>query len=460
MTQIRVLLVAEAANPEFVSVPLVGWSHSRAISRITDAYTVTQVRNRKAFLDSGLCEPDDFLAIDSEYIAKPIYQFGQVLRRLGLGWTSTTALAAVSYYGFERELCRKLGQDIMSGRWDLVHRITPLSPTIPSFFLARVCKQAGVPLVLGPLNGGVPWPSQFRRALFAEGEFLAYVRSAYKLLPGYRSTLRHASAIIVGSGDTRDQMPPAVHDKLVYIAENAVDIARFEAVAPAYESSPLRVGFVGRLVPYKGADMMLEALAEFVRDRLVEVHIYGDGPERSSLDSICSRHGISSGVVFHGWVEHRRLQHELSQNHMLVFPSIREFGGGVVLEAMAMGVVPAVVDYGGPGELVTAETGFAIPMGSRDDIIRDTRECVRRVLADPVVLERMRVAGMSRVREHFTWEAKANKVLEVYRWAIGHQRESPEADPGFLSNERSGRRRTKSVGVQEHAVNQPSEAVP
>ena len=53
---IRALLIAEAANPEFTSVPLVGWSHARAIAETCDALLVTQVRNREAILRTGLRE--------------------------------------------------------------------------------------------------------------------------------------------------------------------------------------------------------------------------------------------------------------------------------------------------------------------------------------------------------------------------------------------------------------------
>lgn len=429
----RVLIVAEAANPDFVSVPLVGWSHSIAIRDVCDAMIVTQIRNKAAFERMGFIEGVDFVAIDSEFVAKPLYKINKVLRRIGLGWTVTTAIAAISYYTFERLLCRTIGSDLRAGRFDLVHRITPLSPTIPSLHLARLCKSSRTPFVIGPLNGGVAWPKEFRSERSAEGEWLSLVRSAHRLLPGYRSTIRTAAAIIVGSKDTQAQLPRSAQSKTVYIAENAIDPTRFSHRSISYNGGPLRIAFVGRLVPYKGAVMMLRAVLPFLVDGRVEVHIYGDGPQRVELENLCEKHGVSDRVKFYGWVPHSNLQGMLSIDHLFVFPSIREFGGAVVLEAMALGVVPLVVDYAGPGELVTLETGLKVPLGSQADIIQGVRKAVGQILESPSRLESLRTRGIERVEEHFTWNAKAAKVLEVYRWVLGARKTKPDIDVGFSS---------------------------
>src|SRR6185436_17681450 len=168
--------------------------------------------------------------------------------------------ASVSYYYFEKLLWRQFGARIREHEFDIVHRITPLSPTVPSLLASR-CARAGVPFVLGPLNGGVPWPAAFHAERRREKEWLSYVRGVYKLLPGYGATRRRSSAIIIGSRDTWKQMARRYHQKCVYIPENAIDPARFGKCVTGPAREPLRAAFVGRLVPYKGADMLIAAAA-------------------------------------------------------------------------------------------------------------------------------------------------------------------------------------------------------
>jgi glycosyltransferase involved in cell wall biosynthesis len=412
------LLIAEAANPEWVSIPLEGWSCARALAQVADTHLVTQVRNREAILRAGLVEGQDFTAIDSESVARPACQLGQLLRGgPGKGWTTLQAISSLTYPYFEWLVWGAFGHRIASGEFQLVHRITPLSPTSPSP-LARRCRRVGIPFVLGPLNGGVPWPKQFTTIRWQEREWLSYVRSLHKLLPGHRATWRAASAIISGSVNTWEQFARNYRDKLIYIPENAVDLSRFRRQRTRRATDPVRGVFAGRLVPYKGADMLLEAAAPLIREGCLRLDIIGDGPQRSVLREIVRREDIDAGVTLHGWVEHTQIADYLADSDFLAFPSVREFGGGVVVEAMALGLVPIVVDYGGPGELVTEGTGFLIPLGDRTQIIERLRAVLTRIVADPSQIEPKSRAAIRRVEQHFTWDAKAKQIFEVYRWVL------------------------------------------
>jgi alpha-maltose-1-phosphate synthase len=432
---IRALVIAELCNPDWVSVPLVGWSHSRALAALCQTHLVTHVRNRENISKAGLAEGVDFTALDTGPADRPL---ARVSHWLGVpfgsnkGWTVLTALSTFSYYYFEHLLWKRLASRIRAHEFDVVHRLTPLSPTTPSL-LARRCAEAGVPFVVGPLNGGLPWPKGFGALRHKEREWLSYVRGLYRLLPGYWSTRARAAAIIAGSRSTLGEVPRRYRSKTVYIPENAVDLSRFDEHDRPPLTLPLRVVFIGRLVPYKGADMLLEAAAPLARAGTVRIDVIGDGPERALLGDLAEREGMAPAVDFVGWVDHRKLKDRLAACHLLGLPSIREFGGGVVAEGMASGLVPIVVDYGGPGEMVTSTTGFAVGMGTRAEIVARVRAILERLVADPSPLPDMAVRARRRVKACFTWPVRAAQTLEVYRWVLG-RRDRPDfgmplADP-------------------------------
>lgn len=423
---IRSLVIAEAANPEFVSVPLVGWSHYRALAERAEVHLVTQVRNRKAILRAGLQEGRDFTAIDSEALGRPLWRLSRWLRGSeGKAWTLATAFASLSYYDFERRVWLRFRDRLRAGEFDVVHRLTPLSPTAPSRMAGR-CRKLGIPFVLGPLNGGLPWPRQFRSARHEEREWLSRVRGAYRLLPGYASTRRNAAAIMAGSRAAWSEIPARHRHKSIYLPENGIDPTLFALRARPAHGVPLRVAFVGRLVPYKGADMLLDAAAELARAGKLELDIIGDGPQMEKLRRQVGELGIGERVELAGFRPHAELQRRLVRSSVLGFPSIREFGGGVVLEAMALGLVPIVVDYGGPSELVTDATGYRIPLGTRSEIVARLRETLESLVRDPTPLRARSSLARRRAHECFSWSSKAEQSIEVYRWLLGRRSDRPD----------------------------------
>ncbi|WP_417524603.1 glycosyltransferase [Marinovum sp.] len=425
MVKPRVLAIAEAANPEWVSVPLVGWSLADALRDVADVHLVTHARNRDAVLRAGYVEGREVTFIDSDRLAKPLWKLGEALRMgQGKGWTTIQALNALAYPHFEKLVWRAFGEQITEGRFDIVHRITPLSPTIASPIAGR-CARAGVPFVLGPLNGGVPWPEGFTSERLREREVLSYLRSAYRYLPGRNRTLRHASAILAGSRHTQSEIPERYQDKVVYLPENAVDPSKFSRLSRP-GPKPLRACFIGRMVPYKGPDMLLAAAAPLLRSGDMTLEMIGDGPMMKELRAQVADEATEAAVTFHGWLPHGEVERVAGRCHMLTFPSIREFGGGVVLEAMALGLVPMIVDYAGPGELVTQGTGIKIPLGPRAAIIKGFRTALKQVAADPRQLQPMAEAARSRVFDHFTWQAKARQVAQVYGWAMAPATARPD----------------------------------
>lgn len=422
----KVLIIAEAANPEWVSVPLIGWSLARALGRKVESHIVTQVRNREAFLRAGLVEGVDFTAIDSEMIEGRAFRVASKLRMgEGKSWTTIQAFQSLTYGYFERLVWRQFAERIESGEFDIVHRITPMSPTSQSPIAAK-CKAAGVPFVIGPLNGGLPWPKYFDAERRMEGEWLSYVRAAYKLMPGRRQTLASASAIIIGSRHTASEIPGKYHDKCIYISESAVDLSRFSLPVKDSITTPIRACFIGRLVPYKGPDMLIRAAAPLLRSGQLQIDLVGDGPMIDELHRICDQERVEHAVHFKGWVPHTELQTIAIRSDIFAFPSIREFGGTSILETMAIGLVPVIIDYGGPGDNVPGDVGFKLPLGHRDEIIANLQATLNNIVDYPDQLIALRQRGRRWIETKFTWQRKAEQICEVYDWVLGHRPDRPD----------------------------------
>ena len=409
----KVLLLAESANPELASVPLIGWSLSQALSRQVETHIVTQIRNRDAFLRIGLEEGHHFTAIDNESTVIPLMRLsGALSGGQGLGWTTFAAFSSMAYYTFERKVWSCFRERLAQGEFNLVHRITPLSPTSQSPIAERVAR-LGIPFIMGPLNGGLPWPRSFRGRKKAERDWLSDLRWLYKLMPYYGSTREFASAILCGSRHTLSEMPAWVGNKCIYLPENGVDLLKFP-LKQASTRTVLQAAFIGRLVPYKGADIFIRSVCDCLRANKLHLHIVGDGPQMPDLRGLAQELNVHSNITFHGWIAHDAVQKILNNCDFTVMPSIREFGGGAVIESLAMGLPTIVADYGGPAELVDHSRGIRVPFTNEASLLKGLKLAIEGLIANPGQLAALGASGRAFVETNLTWDKKAQQILKVY----------------------------------------------
>ena len=141
--------------------------------------------------------------------------------------------------------------------------------------------------------------------------------------------------------------------------------------------------------------------------------IVGNGPERGNVEQLTRALNISDHVRFAGWVHQQQTQEFYRQSDIFCFPSVREFGGAVVLEAMAAGLPCIVVDYGGIAEYVTKNTGFKIAPKSREHLLSHMVRHIEDLARNDKLLAKMSLQAIERAGE-FTWERKAARTVEIY----------------------------------------------
>ena len=86
-----------------------------------------------------------------------------------------------------------------------------------------------------------------------------------------------------------------------------------------------------------------------------------------------------------------------------------------------MGLVPIVVNYGGPGELVDPATGIRIPISDRERIIKDLQQALQKISEDPEMLRPLAAAARERVMNEFTWQAKAAQMVRIWQAVLAGQ---------------------------------------
>jgi glycosyltransferase involved in cell wall biosynthesis len=450
MSRLRILVLGPDCDPERVSIPFVTYSHAAALAEVHDVTLVARaavegsLRRAKASFRNLEVVRMPLLERINAWSLRRIFKYNYASQAL-------TAFGYPSALAFEWHAWRQLRRRIFAGEFDVVLRVVPMTAVLPSPF-AFFLRKGPIPFVIGPINGGLPFVQGFSQAN-NQREWISKLRKLYRVLPFARSTYRNAAAIITASSQTYAEFAE-YREKLFFVTENGIPRSLCSDVSHRRErGARLELIFVGGLIPCKACDLALRAAASLLRGDLAYFTVLGDGPERKRLEQLTSSLGIEKGVSFCGWVSHEEVLRRLRSADVLVFPSVRDFGAGVVFEALACGAVPVVADFGGPGDIVHAEVGYKLALTNESDMVSNMEQILAELARNRDLLNRLRQQGMAYARECLTWEAKVERVTRVLNWAL---RRGPRPDlppPKMLYTVADQDRNADQLGRRIQAAN-------
>ena len=299
---------------------------------------------------------------------------------------------------------------------DVVQEPTPVSATVPSLVFGL-----GVPVVIGPLNTAVKFPLAFRSRQNPTIDILIAIAHQCvdffnRLLPGKMK----AETVLVANDRTLQARTALVPGKIIELVENGVDFSVWPSDSSLSKAAARQVHFIflGRLIDLKAVDFVLEAFPAVVAQTDAVLEIIGDGDLRGELEAQTARLGIDSSVVFSGWLSQEQCAIKLQQADALVLPSLREGGGAVVMEAMAVGLPVIATNWGGPGDYLNSSWGILVEPASKEGFVRGLTDAMLKLAQSPELRPSMGCAGRERVRQHFDWERKVDRILEIYQQTI------------------------------------------
>lgn len=176
------------------------------------------------------------------------------------------------------------------------------------------------------------------------------------------------------------------------------------------------LGYVGRLAPEKNLNMLLDA-AEILlpRDKRLRLLLVGDGPSREAMEKRVKEQALADRVHFAGNVEHHQVPLYDAALDMFITPSMSEVQPLSFAEAMAAGAPVIAMDAAGGNDMVEdGVNGRLVPPAEAG---AGLARCVTEVLADPLILPRMRQQSREWAKR-YDKPAVVNRLLEIYDRAI------------------------------------------
>lgn len=413
---LRVLIVSEHASAEFGGEAALPLHYFRVLRRRgIPVWLVTHARTRGE-LEALYGSDPRIVYVEDNWLHKAMWQIG---RRMPARIAYFTA-GFVSRFAVQLQQRRIVRRLVDAEGIDVIHQPMPVSPREPSMMFGF-----GVPVVIGPMNGGMEFPAGFRRQRgAAERVLLNAGRWSAAALNAAMPGKRRAASLLVANDRTRRALPRGLAGHVVEIVENGVDLTVWrpsaDDAAPR-RASPTTFVFLGRLVDWKAVDLLIEAFGRAVSRVSMRLLIIGDGVERASLEALARTAGLLASSVgdtgkasFTGWLPQRACAEALARADALVLPSLLECGGAVVLEAMAMGKPVIATAWGGPLDYLDPGCGILVEPASREALVGGLAEAMVLLAGDPERRAAMGARGRQKVLTDYDWEVKVDAVLALY----------------------------------------------
>ncbi len=382
----RVILVADNASGRFGGEAFIPLNYFRLLRlRKVDVRLVVHARNKAELLERFPEDLERLHFVEDTRLHKALFHAGEFLPRR-LAEATTGLLIHLTTQLSQRRIVRDLATTFGI---DVVHQPIPVSPKVPS----QICG-VGVPVIIGPLNGGMEYPPAFRNEQGTIANLaMALGRASAVLFNLIIPGKRLARLILVANRRTRDALPWGIKGRVVELVENGVDLSIWRP---------------------KALEIVLEAVRRLSKQVSVSCEIIGDGPMRQTWQDATERLGLGSIVKFSGFMSQPECAQRLQQADIFVLPSLFECGGAVVLEAMAAGLPVIATAWGGPLDYLDETCGILVKPQSREALISGFADGIATLAKSAPLRHQMGQAGYARASQNFNWERKIDQILELY----------------------------------------------
>jgi len=399
----RVLISAYACEPGKGSEPEVGWQWATGLAKHATVTVVTRANNKPS-IDAALAAhpAKDPKSLDFIYYDLPAFFLR--LKDIGLPMRIYYLLWQI---GAARVIAR------LKDRYDIVQHLTFNAFALPGFLWFR-----HPAVVLGPLGGGMITKWSHLRWFPPKSRIAEILRSFLVTLSSWSPTLwvscAFARLILVTNEDTLQRIPRPFHYKTRRLLETACPQAA-EANRP--EALALnRFIWIGSLEPRKAPAIAIQAFERVVgKGHKATLTIVGDGPLREPLKQMLAERELTDAIQLRGKLTRGETLQALGEHSALLFSSVRDTSGNVVLEAMSQGLPVIAFNHQGIPEMLDDTCSYLVKSVDNDDEAGAFAKKITEIIRHPDTAAAKGRTARDKARGVLSWESKWATLLPLYQ---------------------------------------------
>lgn len=398
-----VLLSAYACEPNKGSEPGVGWHWALEISGLGhDVWVLTRTNNQEAITDYFIQhqQPDNlnFLYYDLPKWAKWWKKGGRGVHIYYLLWQWMA-------YFFVKKIHKKI-------HFELVHHLTFGVVRHPSFM-----GNLKIPFIVGPIGGGERCSWKLRKGFGVKGFIIDGIRDVFNFLIKFDLlmwlTFTQANKIYVKTPESKKVISSQFGGKIEVLVEIGIDPVKIIEKPTIKKTDNFHILYVGRFIYWKGMYIGLCAVAEIIKTNpSVHLTLVGAGPDEKRWKDLVNNLGINDHITWISWLPQNELSQLYKTHDILLFPSLHDSSGNVLLEAMTHALPVVCFNLGGPGVIIKENYGIKINVNNlnQKDVINALSTQIKLLINNPNKLTRLQEESLIEI-PNFSWN---KTVLSIY----------------------------------------------
>lgn len=410
----QLLMVASTVSPRWGSEGAVGWNW---LARVPSEWSTTLVTSRECADEVrwGLAHGHKVPTL--AHLTSPAESWrpqprNKFLARINEWFKFRYNLGSL------RETADQL---IRNSKFGVIHQTT-----IASWRAGMPFHQTGMPTVWGPIGGGESFPWRYASEtsvinwIFEGGRSLSSILASND--PAVVSAVRGVDVIIVTNRQTEEKLRSLGRIKPIVRQPMVITRRKFDAIrneASTKHQDKIRIISGGSIEGRKGFALTIKALSRLQRRGIhADFTITGLGMELPKLRELAQKCGVADRVHFEPALDNSAYIRKLAQSHIFCFPSLRDNSPVTLLEAMAAGCVPIVLNNGGPSETVDSRCGIVLPLESPQQTVERIADAVAELSRNKARRMDLSLAAQTKVESNFLDDQISLVMSEAYEAAI------------------------------------------